>query len=307
MSGDKVDIGVQYYYLSNTVTSGPPLSAQSLLNSLASGLEALSGPAEASMATLSNTGSSPLLAALNSSIDNETGTDPTKPQAYLNWMLLDDQFNYVGGNNQSGALQVGSGGTQSSGALQTPLRYSGLPITKSGYLYIYVSNATPGWDVFFDNLSIKHYSGPLVEENHYYPFGLTMAGISDKALKAQYAQNKYRYNGKELQNQEFSDGSGLEEYDYGKRFYDPQIGRWGVLDPLAEKYYSQSPYDYSLNNPILFNDLDGLDVDPSRLKGKDNVNAAKNLLSTKAGYKLIAQFMHKGQSLKVTVDGKTTT
>jgi RHS repeat-associated protein len=260
MSGDKVDIGVQYYYLSNTATSGPALSAQSLLNSLASGLATLSAPAEASIAALSNTSSSPLLAALGSSINNQGGTDPTKPQAYLNWVLLDDQFNYVGGNNQSGALQVGSAGTQSSGALQTPLCYNGLPITKSGYLYIYVSNATPGWDVFFDNLSIKHYSGPLVEENHYYPFGLTMAGISDKAVKTQYATNKYRYNGKELQNQEFADGSGLEEYDYGARMQDPQLGVWHGIDPLADKNRRWSPYNYAVDNSIRFIDPDGMDV-----------------------------------------------
>jgi hypothetical protein len=50
-------------------------------------------------------------------------------------------------------------------------------------------------------------------DGSYYPYGLTMAGISDKALKTQYIQNKYRYTGKELQSQEFSDGSGMEEYD----------------------------------------------------------------------------------------------
>jgi len=75
-----------------------------------------------------------------------------------------------------------------------------------------VSNATPGWNMFFYNLSVTTYSRPMAEENHYYPFELSMSRISDKALRINYAENKFRYNDKELQNKEFSDGSGLELY-----------------------------------------------------------------------------------------------
>jgi len=87
----------------------------------------------------------------------------------------------------------------------------------------------------------------VIQERHYYPFGMEMSELSYGT-----GTNKYLYNSKEIQN-DFD----LYWYDYGARMYDPMLGRWHSVDPLAEEMPSWSPYSYGFNNPIRFIDPDG--------------------------------------------------
>ena len=99
--------------------------------------------------------------------------------------------------------------------------------------------------------AITNQGGSVVEQNAYYPFG------SRHTFGNTYAQttNRFKFNGKEEQTT-----GNLQYLDYGARMYDSNIGRWTTQDPLAEKYYSQSPYNYCVNNPVMFVDPDGEDV-----------------------------------------------
>jgi RHS repeat-associated protein len=266
MAGDKFNVKVSSWYKTNGAPINNPTTP--ILQDLISGfLGGVGGAISSSHGTTTTTqiqNSGVLTPNINNFLSTQVN-DPTRPKAYLNWILFDEQFNFV--SSSSGAEQVPAEsyyGTAPSNQVKQHVQ-TDLPINKSGYLYVYVSNETPNINVYFDNLQVTHTRGALTETNEFYPFGLKMANLSYRAASSM--ESKYKFNGKELQSNEFSDGSGLDWEDYGARFSDPQIGRWHVIDPLAAVSFRHSPYNFTLNNPVNLIDPDGrIVVDPNATK-----------------------------------------
>ncbi|OMP76915.1 hypothetical protein BW716_22290 [[Flexibacter] sp. ATCC 35208] len=253
MAGDTIAIVCKAFY-KNVGASASQNSSLNMLNAI---LQAFSGSG-VSDGSHGSTGTNSPISSLSTDIydalkNKDTAQNvTTQPKAYLNYAAFDDQFNLVDDN--SGVRQV-KGGTDVLLQLEVPK----MVIKKTGFIYIYESNES-GQDVYFDNLVVVHNAGPLLEETHYYPYGLTMAGISSKALKGNaYVENYHRYNANELQKGEFSDGTGLEWYDFNARTYDQQLGRFSQIDPKIEEGEQEkgSPYQFAKNNPARFNDPDG--------------------------------------------------
>jgi hypothetical protein len=264
MAGDEFSIRVSSWYRLNGSAPGAPTNPLTdVLTSLISGVANLPGGAHPSAATL-QTNSAPLSTNITEFLsDTGSSINSSKPHAFVNWVLFDNQFNYVA--ESSGFDQVGGDTTLKKHVLLN------LPVTKCGYLYIYLSNETQNVDVFFDNLQVTHTRGPLIEEDSYYPFGLAMSGISDKALKVLYPENRYRFQKQELQNKEFSDGSGIDAYEFKHRFDDPQTGRFWQVDPVCDSFPHSSTYAFSENKITGHIELEGAEavLSPSVYRNDD--------------------------------------
>jgi RHS repeat-associated protein len=250
MAGDVIDIwGKSYYFNNNTSGTNTNVAITDIISGL---LGTPTGAAAGKGATVAGLNVPGGTVVPSSFLTRTPAQGDQTPNAGINYIIFDEQFRYV--SSGFSRVNTATSGTQQVKDHHGDAAMQAIAVPKNGYIYVYVSNQSPV-NVFFDNLQVIHTCGPLLETDNYYPFGLVQSGISSKA--AGKLENKLLYNGKELQNKEFSDGSGLDEYDYGDRHYNAQIGRFMIQDPFAEKYLQVSPYQYALNNPITNIDVNG--------------------------------------------------
>jgi RHS repeat-associated protein len=254
MAGDKITATVLYYHEGSPGGNNTNF-VNALIGSLSPVITGSSGATNAVKTNASNITSQ--LGNVNGFINSvqPNGSNPSSatPQAFLTILFFDERFNFIeaadgGAYQQQVASSVGSNGAS--------LTLVDKKAPKNGYVYIYVSNQSNN-HVYFDDFNVAITQGNIVEENHYYSYGLKISAISSRKFADSYeglTKNNYLYNGKE-----FFDDADLNWYDYGFRNYDPQIGRFPQLDPLTDIYPVLTPYQYASCDPINNIDFDGLE------------------------------------------------
>ncbi len=176
-------------------------------------------------------------------------SDKQSPRAYLNYIMLDKNFNFVDSASGLDRLSTNAADLGDGSAAHEKLSFEEILIDQDGYLLVFLSNESQQpVDVYWDDFRVDHHYNAVLQADDYYPFGLTFNSYQRSYSKA----NNFKYNGKEEQEE-------TGWYDYGLRQYDPELGVWHAVDPSATSYYDWSPYSYVFNNPIRLIDPDGAD------------------------------------------------
>ncbi|ADR20544.1 hypothetical protein MATR_18330 [Marivirga tractuosa] len=194
------------------------------------------------------------------------GSEEESPKAYLNYIMLDKNFNYVNSGFERLAESAADPG-DGSGTHQK-LTFEEIAIEEDGYLMVFLSNESQqSVEVFWDDFRVDHHYNAVLQADDYYPFGLTFNSYTRSYSKA----NNYKFNGKEEQEE-------TGWLDYGARMYMPDLGRWFNVDPLANKYDMHSPYHYALNNPVRYIDPDGMQIEGVTKKDAEKTHEDLNAI-----------------------------
>jgi RHS repeat-associated protein len=276
MAGDKVQINADNYYDGTyNPRDDQPVRPDDILSSIISTLTGGAGGLGESESH------APELVPKLFNPDNynqindllQEDVDPNRPKAFLNYVLFDQNMRVV--RTFTGAWQAnGDGGWQTIG------NDAPMDIPVNGYLAVYLSNASSitcescmnsEGDVYFDKLKIKFSRGHLKQETHYYPFGLPMAAIGSSAVGMTPNRQKYQSN-------EYITDAGLNWMSFGARQYDPQLGRFLSVDPMASAGGQDmlSPYQAMGNNPVSMTDPLGL-APPQKLVAQEKPTTATSL------------------------------
>lgn len=262
MAGDQVELNVNSFYDSYNPDDDNPVTSSNMLASIVGTLTGGVG------GFVGSEGHNPdmvqqlftpenYLESYRDIINNNT--DVTRPKAYLNYVLFDENMRID--KTFSNAFQANSTGSWEQIGTAAPLT---IPV--NGYLAVYLSNESRGISCYdcanvnFDQLVIRLQKGRQLEETHYYPFGLPMAGLSSAAENNTITQRR------KYQSNEYIKDIGLNWMDFHARQYDPQLGRFLGVDPLAASGGQDmySPYAAMGNAPESMIDPNGEQfLDPS--------------------------------------------
>ncbi len=181
---------------------------------------------------------------LNVKVIFDKGNTQSNVRLYLN--EIDPDGNHVAYNVRTYDLQTGTS------------EFSYTPSTTGNSIIFRIDKDNTYTDTetyfYLDAVSLVQGELEIVEESNYYPFGLEHKGYNNiVSASGNATAQKYKFGGKEYQEE-----LGLDWYDVSARNYDPALGRWMNLDPLAEMMRRHSPYNFAFDNPIYFIDPDGM-------------------------------------------------
>lgn len=176
-------------------------------------------------------------------------TDNGAPRAYLNWLVFDRNYVFITGGFKQITTTARETGTDVPH--ERIFNTSPITITQPGYVYIYLSNEslTPV-EVYFDDLKVTHTKSPVIQQDDYFPFGLTFNSFR----RENNLLNEIRFQG-----QENIDDLALNWDSFKWRNHMSDVGRFFNIDPIAEKYYYNSVYAFSENKVISHVELEGLE------------------------------------------------